>query len=96
MTFKTIKASEGQTIEDIALQEYGCYEGVFLLLEDNELGMDDLLVAKQELKIRQPIPTLNDFSKLVSEASLIPNSDMPGQASDNDYVDDDYVDEDYI
>jgi hypothetical protein len=96
MKFKTIIAGDGQTLEDVALQHYGCYEGVFLLTEDNGLGIDDLLAPGQELLIREPAPTLNDFNKLVIDAELVPNSDVPGQASDNNYVEDDYVDEDYI
>lgn len=47
----------GQNIYGIALREYGSYEGVFLLLEDNnwlDAGLDSILVPGQKLIIKQP------------------------------------------
>lgn len=45
--------SEGQNIYDVAIQEYGDTEGVYLLLEDNPtLSLDSVLNAGQLLTIK--------------------------------------------
>lgn len=47
----------GQNIYGIAIREYGSYEGVFLLLEDNnwlDAGLDTILTPGQQLIIKQP------------------------------------------
>lgn len=57
----TITVSDGQTLIDIAIQQYGCYEGVFDLIKDNEgLGLSSQLVAGQVLNIKDEVPTYND------------------------------------
>jgi hypothetical protein len=45
--------TEGQSIYDVALQEYGSAEAVFDLLKDNNLTLDTTLVAGQELSINE-------------------------------------------
>lgn len=44
--------SEGQSLEDVSITNYGDLEGVFLLLMDNPgLTLDSTLTAGQELRI---------------------------------------------
>lgn len=35
---RTIKVQQGQTLKDIAMQEYGCFEGLQRILELNNIG----------------------------------------------------------
>ena len=56
---KKIIVRYGQTIFDIAIQEYGCYEGVTVLCQDNVLSLSSELVAGQVLLIQITVP---DFS----------------------------------
>jgi hypothetical protein len=75
---KTIVITQGQTIYDIAIQEYGCYEGVKLLCDDNGLGLVTELVAGDTLLIRNEVPAINDFnisaSAYLKSSSMKPNS----------------------
>lgn len=57
---KTIFATEGETIYDIAVREYGCYEGVFLLCSDNGFGIVTELTAGEAILIRDVVPELTD------------------------------------
>jgi hypothetical protein len=57
---KEIVATYGQTIYDIAILEYGCYEGIFILMEDNQLDLTSILTPGHKLKIRTEIPRLNE------------------------------------
>ncbi len=51
---RTIKVKKDQGLADIALQEYGHVEGVFLLVEDNTglIGITDNIYKGDELLIR--------------------------------------------
>lgn len=54
---KKVIVLPGQNIYGISLREYGSYEGVFLLLEDNNWlddGLDTILIPGQQLIIKQP------------------------------------------
>lgn len=84
-----IKVAEGQTLFDIAIQEYGQADAIFLILEDNlDVDLAAALIAGQELVIRKrdvaedegEAPVLNaDISKLmlmaVQELSCIELTD---------------------
>lgn len=53
---KTIIAQSGQTIYDVAIQEYGDLEGVHFILVDNpelQLSQD---IANVEMSIRSEVP----------------------------------------
>jgi hypothetical protein len=50
-----IKVYEGQSIYDIAVQEYGSVEGLFYLLADNNLTLDSNLKSGAELVVRDSI-----------------------------------------
>lgn len=57
MKTRTIKVVEGQTLFDIALQEYEQVEGVMLLLEDNpDFDLNTALEPGDELVIREEEP----------------------------------------
>ena len=61
-----IRATQGQTIYDLAIKHYGCYEGVFVLMEDNNLSLTSELIAGQNIIIRDVIPELNDTNIAVA------------------------------
>lgn len=64
-----IKAHQGQTIYDLAATYYGCFEGVFLILEDNPtFGLDTELVTGQSINIRDEVPRLNDSNQNIAMA----------------------------
>lgn len=64
-----VKAHQGQTIYDLAATYYGCFEGVFLILEDNKtIGLDTELVPGQSIAIRDEVPRLNDSNQNIAMA----------------------------
>jgi len=70
-----IKVSQGQTIYDIASSYYGCYEGIFLLLEDNpSISLISELMAGQSLVIRNEVPKFNEENQNI--AQYLSNSNL--------------------
>lgn len=65
---KTITVKEGQTLEDIAIQYYGCFEGVITLMQDNDLALDSPLYVGRALEIQDEVPALTPTNKKVVEA----------------------------
>lgn len=68
----------GQTIWDLAIQEYGSVEGVFLLIQDNADQLDSLdddLVPGQVLRIATP-PTDRDMASYYASNHLHPVSGL--------------------
>ncbi|MEZ5017339.1 MAG: hypothetical protein R2800_09830 [Flavipsychrobacter sp.] len=61
MEFYTITSEEGQTIYDIAMQEYADYVGVYVLMKDNAVitDLNHNLAPGTKLLIRQS-PDVND------------------------------------
>lgn len=80
---KSIKAAEGQTIYDIAIKEYGCFEGVFLVCEDNGFTLTTELVPMQDILIREEVPEYTDSNTQIVDYfkanGLKPNSNYPLQ-----------------
>lgn len=62
---RAITVTYGQTLIDIALQEYGCYEAVTLLMEDNQLGLGELLEPGTSILIRDVIPDITGTNLLI-------------------------------
>ena len=48
----------GQNLIDIAMQYYGCYEGVALIMQDNDIALDDIISNELEILIRDEVPEL--------------------------------------
>ena len=96
---KQVIIQEGQTMLDIALQEYGCYEGLFLLLQDNNVAMGEDINTGDALTIREVVPQLTD-SNLVNMQVYRRNNVSVNTGTDatggNGYVDEGYVDEEYV
>lgn len=76
---RNVIVTYGQTIFDIAIQEYGTYEGVFLLMEDNNLGLDSEITAGEMLLVRELVPEL-DEKNLQTSSYLKANSIAPNAA----------------
>ncbi len=49
----------GQTLLDIAIQEYGTIEAVFMLAKANDMSITDTLQAGRKLKYRRRYLTAN-------------------------------------
>lgn len=49
----------GQTLFDVAMEQYGCEEGVITIANDNALAIDDDLLPGQILLIQPQIPELS-------------------------------------
>lgn len=66
--FKHIIVGDRQCLIDIAIQEYGCYEGVVLLIEDNNavVSWSQSLLPGMPLKIRKNIPKITDQNQAVA------------------------------
>ena len=95
--FKNIIVSNGQTVEDVAVQEYGCQEGFVYILMDNSLGPNSLLYGGQVLKIRTVVPEITtkniSVGRRVTDAGIRPNSGVAGSVPDGGYVEDGYVED---
>ncbi len=50
---REIKTYKGQSLTDIAIQEYGDVSGVEYLIEDNGIGLSDWLAPGTLIKIRE-------------------------------------------
>ena len=72
---KKITAQSGQTIFDIAIQEYGSIEGVLLLIADNNLpsGLATVLTTGQVLFIKSA-PSDAKMLAAIQKAGLTPKS----------------------
>ena len=72
---KQIKTYKGQSLTDIAVQEYGDISGIELLMEDNEIGLCDFIAPSSLLNIRD-----TQINKLVVEGlqnrNIKPNNDV--------------------
>jgi hypothetical protein len=86
----------GQTLYDIALQCYGCPEGVFFLMEDNLLGVDSEITDGQKLTIRDLIPDINGNNLRVVNQLLFmevkPNSNFIPVEADFEALDFENID----
>jgi hypothetical protein len=57
----------GQTMLDIAVQEYGHVDGVFLLIKDNpNYSITDVPVPGEELLIRDEAPQLSEDNRRIA------------------------------
>jgi hypothetical protein len=72
---KELKVAEGQTLIDIAIQEYGCYEGLHVLMADNNIGPNGLvedgetfrlIKAGDLLLIREEVPELTESNRTIA------------------------------
>lgn len=98
---KIITATYGQTLMDIAVQEYGCYEGVTLLMQDNDLALTANLVAGQELLIRDAVPELTATNQAVAQYNRlngisVNSGNDAASSSNNGYVTEGYVTDGYV
>lgn len=69
--YKQVVVADRQSLVDIALQEYGCYEGLFTLLDDNSdrlKAIDEIPVPGMILNIKNKTPILKPENRaIVSE-----------------------------
>lgn len=105
---KQITVQGGQSLIDIAMQQYGCYEGVMLLLQDNAdrlTAIDNVPDPGMQLNIRTEVPKLNNANKGIAQAfalqrtAVVSSPDVPTitlQSQLGLYVDTGYVDEGYL
>ena len=72
---RVVVATQGQTIYDIAIQEYGCYEGVFQIMKDNEgFGLSTELVAGQSVNIQDTVPELTVDNQAIAQQFKVNNT----------------------
>lgn len=90
---KEITVQGNQSNWDVALQEYGSVEGLFLLLEDNPgLTVDSELTPGQKLIIKSP-PINADVvgyyaKKTIKITTIDPAFPIPGADNNDDFNDD--------
>lgn len=92
-----VKVKLGQTLYDLAIECYGCPEGVFYLCDDNQLPLDAELTEGQELVFGEAIPVINENNIRVKEQlnskSIHPNSNqLPIGTGDFEATDYDNID----
>jgi hypothetical protein len=82
---KTIKVATGQTLFDIALQEYGCFEAVKRICELNNTSIDSELMIGFELLVDSDVPVLTDTNvftyNYLKQSAIIPNSGFKASVS---------------
>lgn len=91
--YKDIVVFNGQSISDIAIQEYGTYEGVFAIMVDNMLrinSINDVLSPGTVLKIRKA----NPFDSLLIDKQV--TNSNPLYMLSGSYVHDGYVVSGYV
>lgn len=86
---KRTTVMRGQTLLDMAIQEYGGIDGVFLLLGDNPQvsGLSAALAAGQQLKVVSA-PVDRDVATYYQDNDLHPVSGPVIGASDGDWNED--------
>jgi hypothetical protein len=96
----SITVQEGQTIYDIAIQEYGCAEAVSLLTADNNIGLSTEFEGGEILSIRDAIPEINNnniaIAKLFKTKGIKPNSGYLIELVEGDFEGVDYEREDFL
>lgn len=68
--FKQVTAGDRQSVIDLALQEYGCYDGAFEIMKDNpvlDLSLHSILIPGVKVLIQTPVPRLTDTNQGVME-----------------------------
>lgn len=101
---KQIQTTLGQSLLDIAIQEYGAVEGVFALVIDNDYigDLSDVLapgtpldIREESLKLNKDNLTIKQMMELEKIGKII--SSLPTRTTLNlYYVEIDYVDIDYV
>lgn len=69
MTYKQVILLTGQTLYDLAIQEYGHTDGLWLILEDNPGIASDLSSVPAPgtlVNIRLDVPELSDNNRLIA------------------------------
>lgn len=54
-----VKVKYGQTLVDVALEQYGCEEGIITLAADNALAIDAELTPGQILLLQSTLPVIS-------------------------------------
>lgn len=101
---KQITVKFGQSIYDIAVQYYGCTDGVWLLMEDNPVlqSITDIPTACTLLLVRFPVPKLARFNQRTAADIEAQNIEVAGGFNNSVpptpllYVNELYVEEFYI
>lgn len=97
-----VKLAYGQTLYDLAIQEYGHTDGIFLLLEDNPGVVNDFAdvpLAGTPLLIRD-VPELSDNNRAIAaefarQGKLVA-SGLVATVLPEMYVEDGYWVDDYV
>lgn len=66
--FKQVTVADRQSLVDIAMQEYGCYEGIFVLLDDNIdrlKAIDEVPLPGMKLNVRSELPKLKPENRAI-------------------------------
>lgn len=82
--YKHIIAGDRQSVVDVALQEYGCYEGSFLIMEDNaalDLSLHSVLIPGVKLLIRTPVPRITATNQGIMELYTAKKTQVVGNAA---------------
>jgi hypothetical protein len=98
---KLINAAQGQTIIDLAIQEYGCIEAVVLLMVDNDFSATQTFEAGEQIKIRNEVTDLNGINKAIAKQFKAQNKSVNTASpqfvsAENGYVNEGYVNEGYV
>lgn len=75
---REITVNFGQSLFDIAVQEYGGTEGVWWLIEDNNLSLDAKVKSGNKLLIRDSFIDIN-YRYFANNSVLINNSENEGE-----------------
>lgn len=75
---KSIKVAKGQTLLDVAIQEYGNVEDIVLIAADNDLLLTDRLTEGQALSIRTDYTSSPAKQKYLQTNGVRPATDIAG------------------
>ena len=92
-----LKVLDGQSLFDIATQEFGSLEDLFILLTDNNLAINERLTSGQDLVINKTGVGNEDIKKFVTLKDITMNNfqgqkvpPLTGGDYNNDYGNDYY------
>ncbi|MFA9212471.1 MAG: hypothetical protein ACEQSR_01305 [Candidatus Methylacidiphilales bacterium] len=98
---KIVEVRQGQTLADIAIKEYGCYEGIGFLLQDNSsLSVDVDLVPGTLINVQETVPELTTNNITVANVfktqQINPNSGYYPEIIEGDFLEEDFKSIDYL
>ena len=94
-----LTATYGQTLIDIAIQHYGCYEGLFEILKLNpHMGLSYEVAAGEEVLVHDEVPELTNNNVAIAAHFALNNVRVNSsyQKEVGEFLPEDFNDVDFV